>query len=58
MAAPALPLLGNLKPEALLPVVVQPQLVPGPVYSPPFTVSVCGLSNPVVGRFLRGRGRS
>ena len=39
--AHALPLLGNLRPDALLPVVVQPQLVPGTVYTPPFIGAEC-----------------
>ena len=53
--AHALPLLGNLRPDALLPVVVQPQLVPGTVYTPPYNGAEPGRSYPVLGSFLRGR---
>lgn len=42
--AHALPLLGNLRPDALLPVVVQPQLVPGTVYTPPYNGAEPGRS--------------
>ena len=55
-AAPALPLQGNLRPDALLPVVVQPRLIPGAVYTPPYVGAAHGRSNPVQESFLRGRG--
>ena len=47
--ARALPLLGNLRPDALLPVVVQPQLVPGTAYTPPYSGAEPGRSDPVLG---------
>ena len=53
--ARALPLLGNLRPDVLLPVVVQPQLVPGTAYTPPYHGAEPGSSDPVLGSFLRGR---
>ena len=54
-AATALPLQGNLRPEALLPVIVQPQLIPGAAYTPPNTGAARGRCNPLSGRLLRGR---
>jgi len=53
--ARALPLLGNLRPDALLPVVVQPRLIPGQAYTPPFTGTEMGRSDRILGCFLRGR---
>ena len=52
----ALPFVGHLRPEALLPVVVQPQLVSGAAYTPPFSGAAHGLPNPLAGRILCGRG--
>ena len=55
-AAAALPFEGNLRPDRLLPVVVQPQLIHSATYTSPHTGAARGRSNPVVARMLRGRG--
>jgi hypothetical protein len=52
---PALPLKGYLRPEALLPVVVQPQLIPRATYTAPHSGVARSCSNPVQGLTLRGR---
>ena len=52
----ALPLEGNLRPNALLPVVVQPQQLLGTAYTSPYTGAARGRSNPIIARMLGGRG--
>ena len=52
---PALPLKGYLRPEALLPVVVQLQLISRATYTAPHAGAARSYSNPVQGLVLRGR---
>ena len=55
---PALPLIGHLRPEAMLPVVVQLQRIPGAAYTAPHAGTASSYSNPIPGLILRGRGGS
>ena len=55
---PALPLKGYLRPEALLPVVVQLQLISRATYTAPHAGATRSYSNPIPGLILRGRGGS
>ena len=55
---PALPLIGHLMPEAMLPVVVQLQRIPGAAYTAPHAGATRSYSNPIPGLTLRGRGGS
>ena len=58
VATSALPFCaGNVRSDALLPVVVQPRMVPGAAYTAPHAGAARGRSNPVVTRVLRGRGQ-
>jgi hypothetical protein len=54
--ATALPLEGNLNPNALVPVIVQPRLLSAAIYSAPHTGNGRHISNPVAAGLLRGRG--
>ena len=51
----ALPLRGHLRPESLLPVVVQAQLMPSLVYTAPHAGPVRSRSSPIPGLILRCR---
>ena len=53
--ASALPLLGNLRPEVLLPVVVQPQLMTSTAYTAPHAGAARSRAIPIPGLVLRGR---
>ena len=54
-AALALPFQGNLRPNALIPVVVQPRLINAAAYTAPHAGNGRGLSNPGPAELLRGR---
>ena len=54
-AAFALPFQGNLRPDALIPVVVQPQLISAAEYTAPHAGIGRDLWNPVRAELLRGR---
>ena len=51
---PALPLQGHLRPEVLLPVVVQPQLMPSTAYTAPNAGAARSRAIPIPGLILRG----
>ena len=51
----ALPLIGHLRPEVLLPVVVQPRLMPSTVYTAPHAEAARSRPSPITGLVLRGR---
>ena len=53
--AEALPFEGNLRPDRLLPVVVQPQLIHSATYTSHHTGAARGRCNPLSGSLLRGR---
>ena len=54
--AAALPFEGNLRPAALLPVVVQPRQLMGAAFTSPYTGGARGRANPVVARVWSSRG--
>ena len=54
----ALPLRGHVRPESMLPVVVQLQRIPGVAYTAPHAGATRSYSNPIPGLILRGRGGS
>ena len=56
MTAAVLPLEGNIRPDALVPGVVQPRLIAGATYTAPHAEAVRHLANPLHAELLRGRG--